>query len=126
MKLIKLVRWIWELPQCLLGIILIKWYKAEYISTYKKIRFYLTSKISGAISCGLYVIIHPDSYADKNTVLHEWGHTKQSLYFGWLYLPIIGLHSSIHALVHSKVCNKLQKYTHYWTEKWANKLGGIK
>lgn len=125
-KIVKILRWIWEFPQCLLGIILINLYKAQYISTYKKIDFYITDRMKGGISCGIYVILHKELYANKNNILHEWGHTRQSLYFGWPYLPIIGLHSGIHALLHSKVCRKLQKYIHYWTEKWANKLGGIK
>lgn len=125
-KLIKTLRWIWEFPQCFLGIILIIIYKAEYISIYKKIKYYISNKIPGAISCGLYVIIHPNLYANKKYILHEWGHTRQSLYFGWLYLPFIGIRSGIHALLHNKICNKFKNYTHYWVEKWANKLGGIK
>lgn len=64
-KIVKILRWIWEFPQCLLGIVLINLYKAQYISTYKKIDFYITDRMKGGISCGIYVILHKELYANK-------------------------------------------------------------
>lgn len=54
---------------------------------------------------------------------HEWGHTRQSLYLGPLYLLIIGLPSIIWAMIHTP--NSKKSYYFFYTERWADKLGGI-
>lgn len=126
-KIKKILRWIWEFPQCLLGLILIKLYKAKYKETYKEVYIY-TAKFSGGISLGLYVIINYNSYRfNKNFIKqHEYGHTVQSKYLGPLYLPTVGL-CSICWVGLRKISKKLRNKSYYsvWPENWADKLGGV-
>lgn len=118
---IKLLRWIWEFPQCLLGYILTKIYNVEYKEDYNGIAMY-AGKFPGGISLGLYILL--SEYSWKNNVAwakeHEYGHTRQSLYLGPLYLIIIGLSSLLWAAFHGH-----WNYYKFWTEKWADKLGGV-
>lgn len=124
---IKLLRWIWEFPQCLLGIILIYLYKTSYKETYKNIAIY-TGKFPGGISLGIYIILDTYNwqYNIESVKEHEYGHSKQSLYLGWGYLPTVGLVSGLWRVLR-KIFPILKNYNYYsiWTEAWADTLGGI-
>lgn len=121
---IKLLRWIWEFPQCLLGLILTKIYDVKYSETYKDIDIY-TGKFSGGISLGLYVIMDDD--ASENTKKHEWGHTRQSIRWGWLYLLTVGIVSFTWCGLRGIIPSWRKKdYYSIWPEKQADKYGGVK
>ena len=76
--------------------------------------------MKGGISLGHYIIIN--QFQPKTTVMHEYGHCRQSRYLGWLYLLIIGLQS----LLHAALCKcKNHNYYNMWFEKWADKLGNV-
>lgn len=82
----------------MLGFILTKIYDVKYIETYKKINVY-SGNFPRGISLGLYIIIDSDSnLIDKK---HEWGHTRQSVRWSWLYLPIVGVFSGIRCLLYN-------------------------
>jgi hypothetical protein len=49
-------------------------------------------------------------------IAHEVGHSIQSVYLGWLYLPVIGLPSLIVTGISPRLAKK------FYTEKWAEKL----
>lgn len=120
---IKILRWVWEFPQCILGWILTKIYNVEYKETYKDISIY-AGKFRSGISLGLYIILSETSWRyNRNYVKeHEWGHTCWSKYLGPLYLIIIGLPSIIWTQVYDKV-NK--SYYWFYTESLADKSGGV-
>jgi hypothetical protein len=81
----------------------------------------IPTKFLEGVSLGKYIIVSEDFSDD--TIMHEYGHCKQSMYLGWLYLPIIGLPS----LIWNCVCQYTNKdYYWFYTEKWADKLGEIK
>lgn len=122
--------YIWQLPQNLLGLILMLFMK-PYISKekYKGITYVVSEKMSGGISLGNYIILQ-ESYGDKNERKdvwdHEWGHTRDSRMFGPLYLIVIGLPSLIWAWMYGSII----PYTHngyykFYTEKRADRLGGV-
>lgn len=118
----KILSYIWQLPQNLLGLLLVKIYKAEqYISVGDdEAMTYISKSISSGISLGRYIIV---TSRNKVTIAHEYGHTKQSQILGWLYLPVVGLWSCIRAYLH------LYENGHYYDaypENWADKLGGVK
>ena len=123
MKIIKIFRWIWEFPQCLLGFILIHLYDVKYSETYKGIDIY-KGDFPGGISLGLYILM--DKRSSKFTKDHEWGHTRQSLRWGWLYLLTVGLVSATWCLLR-KVSKKLRQKDYYsiWPENKADKYGGV-
>lgn len=58
-------------------------------------------------------------------VVHEYGHTIQSLLLGPLYLPVIGLPSLIWANLPVFVQKRRNgvPYSAFWTESGANRLG---
>ena len=115
--------WVWCFPQQLLGLILKLIYKCEK-KYYGGMPIYHSKTMEGAISLGKYILV--GRQCTPKIVLHEYGHYKQSLYLGWLYLIVIGLPSFIW-------CNCFEKYRQkhnidyyaFYTEKWANKLVGM-
>jgi len=120
--------WVWQLPQTLLGAILVKVTGAEKTETggiiwyrFDKNKNWFTRFISGG-SFGVYILL---PYDDETTVKHEHGHSKQSEYLGLLYLAIIGLPPVTGNLL-SRVSEKVHKnyYRLPW-EHWADKLGGV-
>ena len=61
-------------------------------------------------------------YASRKTIMHEYGHCRQSQMLGWLYLIVVGLPSILHA----GFCRcKNHSYYDMWFERWADKLGGV-
>ena len=126
----EILLYIWQLPQNLLGLIMML-FMMPYTSKekYKGITYVVSKKMSGGISLGNYVILS-ELYKDKNinqkTWNHEWGHTRDSRMFGPLYLIAIGLPSLIWAWLYGSIiprtCNGYYKF---YTEKRADRLGGV-
>jgi hypothetical protein len=59
-------------------------------------------------------------------MIHEYGHTIQSLIFGPLYVFLVGIPSIawsfLPVFVRKRECNKISYFSAY-PERWANKLG---
>lgn len=123
----RILRWIWEFPQCLLGWILIHCYNVEYKETFKEIPIY-AGNFPGGISLGLYILANEIDYKYNRSFIkeHEWGHTRQSIRWGWLYLPIPGL-CSICWVGLRKISKKLREKSYYsvWPENQADKFGNV-
>lgn len=120
------ILYLWQLPQNLVGLATIKVMGAlpNLFATDKGlIRCYTTHKIRSSVSLGGYIILKAPEQQTLPTILHEYGHQRQSLYLGWLYLPIIGVCSGLHNLLYR---DGKRSYYDFWTERWADKLGGVK
>lgn len=116
----RILLYIWMLPQNLLGLLLRAIYKGKD-SQYEDALVRRSTKMRGGISLGRYIVIN--QFSSKKTVMHEYGHCKQSLYLGWLYLIVVGLPSILHAAL----CKcKNHSYYDFPVEKWADKLGNVK
>ena len=67
----------------------------------------------------------PDREVSRRLLVHEYGHTVQSLILGPLYLPVVGLPSLLWAQL--PLCQKKWRgnvsYFSFFTEKSANFLG---
>lgn len=92
-----------------------------------------------SVSLGMFVFVTKEPYFyDKlkneytmeelsgRLLVHEYGHTIQSLILGPLYLIIIGIPSTLWGFL--PYCNIKRKtksisYFSFYTEKWANALG---
>ena len=62
----------------------------------------------------------------RRILVHEYGHTRQSLLLGPFYLPLIGLPSLIwNRLPYFRKRRKAHKKAYYafFPERWANELG---
>ena len=131
-----ILNWVWQLPQTLLGKILRKITKAERKET-AGIEWWLfdrnlnrfTRLISG-VSLSDTILL---PYESEETVKHEYGHSIQSLYLGFLYLLVVGIYSAIFCnlwdrLFHKSWCSYDRVYWYYktrWTERWADMFGGV-
>lgn len=116
---------IWQLPQCLIAILMMPFIGKMKLLSYKNYCYaFECSKMSGGISLGCFAFLSPISSKDEAKILHEQkGHVKQSHILSWLYLIIIGLPSILWAS-----CYRLLGFTNYYqfyTEKWANKLANL-
>ena len=126
--ILKILLYIWQLPQNIVGLllILILWPEHEYKFGDEEPRVWLcyASRMRGGISLGRYIIIR-DTYKDYKggTEQHELGHSIQSRYLGPLYLFVIGLPSLLWACWWNEDRNR--DYYSFYTERWADRLGGV-
>ncbi len=130
MKIKNIIKATWELPQNALGAIVKKACKAEYCTKYKDATVY-SWKFKGGMSLGKYIFVPFKrkilGYWEYEYIKHEYGHTVQSKYLGWLYLLVIGASSFIWCNCFEWYRKKTGKSYYWWyTESWANKLGGVK
>lgn len=127
-----LVQVIWGFPQTLVGF-------AVFLAHARcpHCRFHgavvTTWKSRKALSLGPFLFVgggqkadDPLADVDRPLLVHEYGHTIQSLILGPLYLLAIGLPSAIwlNTPAFSKM-RRQQKRSYYafYTERWANWLG---
>lgn len=83
----------------------------------------------GSMGLGMFIFINESAMNGERrefTLMHEYGHTVQSIIFGPLFLPVIGLPSLLWAGL--PVFRKYRErnsvsYYRLYTEKWANFLG---
>lgn len=114
----------WQLPQNLLGLLLLLYLRGESRHRLGSIRFYYSKGFPGCVTLGEYIIVGTQR---EITVKHEFGHILQSRYLGPLYLLVIGIPSLTWAGLRMIVpALKEKDYYSFYTEKWADKLGGVK
>lgn len=119
-----LLLYLWQLPQNILGLIVITFSQAEKDTD----GIWYTQKKFG-VSLGNYIIVNENS--SKTTVNHEKGHQKQSLYLGWLYLILIGIPSAcgnLYDRFFHKSWSREESCKWYYSqpwEAWADRLGGV-
>lgn len=85
-------------------------------------------KLQGSLSLGMFIFLSDriDDSRKRKVLVHEYGHTIQSLILGPLYLIIIGLPSFVWAgFPPCEKYRRQKKRSYYWLypEYWANCLG---
>ena len=128
---------LWQLPQNLLGLILIgiykllTWKSCYKYTTYNGIDYWVTPLMRGGISLGKYVIFKRQYDETTDDFKHEYGHTLQSKDWGWLYLPVIGL-LSLYGNIYDSVFHAnwywRDSYKWYYNQPWekdADRRGGV-
>ena len=114
--------YLWQLPQNLLGLLLILIIRPE-MHLKNGIPYYYKKSFGGGISLGDYIIVCSHN---AKMVKHEYGHCLQSRRLGWLYLIVIGLPSIIWAGLYGwLIPHSYNGYYRFYTERWADKLGGV-
>lgn len=123
-KILNIVLWIWQFPQNLLGLFFILFLKPEFHIDFRTSRIYYSTEMRGGISLGRYIFLN-EKYWDKgcDSELHEYGHGRQSLYLGPLYLFVIGIPSILWAAWWNE--SRGVSYYKFYTEALADKLGGV-
>jgi hypothetical protein len=123
MKTILLV--IWQLPQIILGYILLIFYKKSIADSQRAslATVYFSSSIRGGISLGTVVIISKKYRREKKLIIHELGHSIQSRYLGPFYLFIVGVPSLARSILWRFFKLGQTSYFNSFPEKWADVLG---
>lgn len=136
----KIVKWLWQFPQNLLGFLISRRYKLKSIGCVDLSKalwvdvYFVNNLFGSAISLGDFIILDYYRYAgrgDKTVIRHEYGHQIQSLILGWLYLPVVGLPSMFRniwdRIFHKKWDIKRRSDWYYsgYPERWADILGGV-
>ena len=128
----KILIYIWQLPQNLLGLVMLIFFRVSDKTSEMKTMGVLVcfaDSMRGGISLGRYIFLssmYCGRSCEDKTVNHELGHCRQSMRLGWLYLPIIGLPSIIHACLYKYEPSNPDGYYNFWTEAWADRLGGVR
>lgn len=119
-------QWTWGLPQSLLGLVVLLcnrkcphfWYHGALATLWDR---------PGGLGVGMFVFLENRvGDCSRPMLVHEYGHTIQSLILGPLFLPLVGLPSFLW-------CNlpffrrlrreKGRSYYSVYPENWANALG---
>ncbi len=122
-KVEAMLLYLWQLPQHLLGLLVVLLTGARFYQEYHCAKVFLTGLPMG-VSLGKYIIVyhHPEAL---DMVPHEWGHTRQSRMLGPLYLLLVGFPSiTMNIFSHLQVM-EMGRYYHRWPENWADHLGGV-
>lgn len=126
MKILEVIKYIWQLPQNLLGVLWKNVRKESIITEVSNdnirsvgAKAFLVKNAGGAVTLGKYIFISQTYKNQYLTIKHECGHVKQSLILGPLYLIVIGIPSILHAWLNSYThcCdNHKEGYYHFYTE----------
>ena len=82
--------------------------------------------IKYSLGLGMFIFMGVDN---KQLLVHEYGHTIQSMILGPLFIPLVGIPSFLWATlsINRKIRrNRNINYYNFYTEKWANSLGSKK
>jgi len=125
-----LLQFTWGLIQNILGLLILVF--LTIIDT-KRNHFYYHGaivtewKFSFSCGCGMFIFYGHKNAKDADEVLvHEYGHTLQSIVLGPLFIFVIAIPSLLWAFI--PYFNKLRKeknikYVDFYCEKWANNWG---
>lgn len=112
---------LWMLPQESIACFLLLGYiwrkRILYMLPHHSAIVFRVEGFKGGVSLGRIVFV---GRYDKSLVMHEYGHCRQSLYLGPLYLVVIGIPSLIWCKIYKRVG---KPYGWFYTEHWADKLG---
>lgn len=128
----------WGLPQTLVGLIVfLAHFRDEHFSFHGAV--VTTWENKSSVSLGMFVFVAEDpNYIRRfqgrfstgelfrRLLVHEYGHTIQSLLLGPFYLIIIGIPSFLWGFLPNlgkKRRTEQLSYFAFYTEKWANSLG---
>lgn len=133
-----LIQCTWGLPQTLVGFIV---FLLNITHEHFFYRGAIVTKIKGkgSVSLGWFIFVGMDLPSDRRVenrildedmeqrvIVHEYGHTIQSLFLGPLYLIIIGFPSAVWAWsTYFRRKEMKIPYASFYTESWANHLGEL-
>lgn len=135
--LYRLVQCTWGLPQTLLGALVFLCHRRDPHRGYHG-AIVTTWRGRSSVSLGMFVFVTAEPYfADKlkathtreelasRLLVHEYGHTVQSLILGPLYLLLMGIPSTLWGFLPccAAARRRGRSYFDFFTESWANTLG---
>ena len=123
--LFRLWQWTWGFPQSLLGAIICLCNRDRPKTAYRGC-VVTQWKQRGSMGVGMFLFL--GSNADRQVLVHEFGHSVQSMILGPLFLPIMGIPSFLWANL--APCKKRRRekgvsYYSFYPERSANYLGTL-
>ncbi|MBO6061397.1 MAG: hypothetical protein J6P98_04695 [Clostridia bacterium] len=131
--LFHLIQWVWGLPQNLLGLLLLpvlrgrrSRYHGALVTVYES-KKWLNNRSGFSLGTFIFIPEAWSEYEKRHLLVHEYGHTVQSLMLGPLYLFVVGLPS----VIWSKRFERRRRvyrsrgvsYTDRFPENGADRLG---
>ncbi len=122
----KIFLFIHQLPQNVLGFIIVFFTFAQ--KTDRDFEYVASTRFYFGVSLGDFIIFG-NRKGSVTSYMHEYGHHRQSLYLGWLYLILVGLPSLCINLwdlfVHGNWSKdkRISWYYSRYPERWADELG---
>lgn len=124
--MIEFLKSLWQLPQVMIAFIYYIYLeqRGEILCSYllQGAIVIVRKSYYGSMTLGNFIFL--SSRASDRIIKHEWGHARQSLILGPLYLLVVGLPSIIWAAFHKSIAPD-KPYDWFYTESWANRLCGI-
>ncbi len=125
----------WEFPQIVVGLVVLVCMKSLRKVVHVEnggYRFFIQTKNTG-VSLGWFIFWTPAGnrfpQLKNDCQMHEYGHARQSMMLGPLYLLVIGIPSVMRVLYSKWYYRKRhvqwQGYFSGFPENWADRLGGI-
>lgn len=126
--LVFVILFVWQLPQSLVGLVMLIYFKLSggiTLLTYRNYCLgYKAKQMRGGISLGNFAFLSRTNGKYEEDVAHEVdGHTADSKIFGPLYLLVIGIPSLMWAWLRNK--DKHPDYYSFYTERLANSHAGL-
>jgi hypothetical protein len=121
---LKLALWVWQLPQNLLGLLVIRALKAR-ASDRAYLPVYFTEVAGIGVSLGSYIIVSLGS--GHSVILHEQGHQAQSRWLGPLYLVLVGLPSAVFCNLWDRLFHRkwdAERRVAWYHRRWPEGPGG--
>ena len=120
-----LLTFVWLLPQNIIGLAVLIFTKIQGAKSERYNGTLVTRwKYGSGVSLGQFIFV--SEYAPDKTIKHEYGHYRQGLMLGWLYLFVVGIPSICWAAFGGKYRQKHRvSYYSRFPENWADKLGGV-
>ena len=126
--LFTLIHYTWFLPQTLVAWIVRLFVRVHSKEKYNNTTVYYTYMKRASVSLGHKIFLCQRDWHNSRIIKHEYGHYKQSLMLGWLYLIVIATPSMLwNVWGYPRALKKdiTISYYDYWCESWADKLGGV-
>lgn len=132
-----LLQWTWGILQNLIGLGIFLWhFKSRHFLYHGAVATVWASE-KFSLGMGMFIFMRkpregeditdiPQSGDFARVLLHEYGHTIQSVILGPLYLPVISIPSGLWCnLSQAAEYRKKHKISYYdfYPEKWADRLG---
>ncbi len=113
----------WGLPQTLVGLVMYLAPGRTCKRGHFRSAFVREWKQDAGLSLGMFIFLPRG--CQRPLLVHEYGHTVQSLMLGPLYLPVVVVPSLLWAgipALRRLRARKQYSYYRFYTERWANRL----
>lgn len=135
--LYRLIQWTWGIPQNIIGLLIFLCCTDRKYQSYHGALVSNWNREAMCAGCGMFIFMGKSTSFDtkkaiseqksvQRLLIHEYGHTIQSLILGPLFLFVITIPSALWALLPFFKNRRMQRGTSYYsafTERWADALG---